>query len=191
LDGVTTEKRERLASRLWLVLEHSPIGAAIADPGGNLLQVNIAMGRIVGSPPRELVGRSVADLARPGECGRQGAEEPVETSYARADGSTVPVSELRSVVPDEDGDPAFVVLQVQDLTERDAAHSAREFLALTGHEMRSPLTSILGFAQTLRDSTAGMSAEETEAALAAIERQARRLDDVVSDLLARASRQMG
>ena len=193
LIGTATEENDRLTAQMWRVLEHSPIGAAIVDLDGKLRRANNAMARIAGTSTRELLGRNLDELPAPitSDAAGSAMDDPVEKTYVRPDGSTVPVSEHRSLVTDAEGNASFVVLQVQDLTERKAADTAREFLALTSHEMRSPLTSILGFAQTLRDSTAGMSPEETEAALAAIERQARRLNGVVSDLLARASRQMG
>jgi signal transduction histidine kinase len=67
---------------------------------------------------------------------------------------------------------------------RQAERVRSELIAVVSHEFRTPLTSILGFAQTL---TARYDALDRETALActdAIARQAQRLDRIVRNLLA-------
>jgi signal transduction histidine kinase len=61
--------------------------------------------------------------------------------------------------------------------------SAGEVLAVAGHELRTPLTSILGFAGTLREHGRALSPDDFERCVAAIERQAARMRDMVDDLL--------
>lgn len=58
----------------------------------------------------------------------------------------------------------------------------RDFLMSVSHDLRTPLTSIRGYAEALSEGTAG-SAEERERAAAVIESEARRLERLVADLL--------
>lgn len=66
-------------------------------------------------------------------------------------------------------------------------HAADEmksrFVAITTHELKTPLTSILGFVSTLRSSAGQISEEDGAQALEVIERQAKRLARLVDDLL--------
>jgi signal transduction histidine kinase len=56
-------------------------------------------------------------------------------------------------------------------------------LAAAAHEMRNPIMSILGYARLLRDPDSGLDADDRRDALDALDRQARRLDRLVGDLL--------
>jgi two-component system phosphate regulon sensor histidine kinase PhoR len=58
----------------------------------------------------------------------------------------------------------------------------REFVANVSHELKTPVTSIKGYVETLRDDSA-MSAEETERFLGIIARQADQLTAIIEDLL--------
>ena len=56
-------------------------------------------------------------------------------------------------------------------------------IAAAAHEMRSPLTAIAGFAETLRKSRDRMKPEEVDAAIVAVDEQARYLGGLLSELL--------
>lgn len=75
----------------------------------------------------------------------------------------------------------LAILAERDRCERtDAATSANDaFLAMLGHELRNPLAPILAAVELLRRKTHGTSIAEIEI----IERQARHLERLVSDLL--------
>jgi PAS domain S-box-containing protein len=101
------------------------------------------------------------------------------------------------------GPADHLILVVQDMTERLRADSEREdalvrersarreaeaasramdeFLAMASHELRSPLTPILGWTRLLR--AGGLSAERQGRALEAIERSSRSLSQLIDDLL--------
>lgn len=57
------------------------------------------------------------------------------------------------------------------------------FVAVTAHELRTPITSVLGYAQLLRSQWGTLEPEERLDCCATIERQARVLSGMVEDLL--------
>ncbi len=119
------------------------------------------------------------------------------------DGREVWVHDETTFVTDEHGEPLFLQGVMYDVTERkqaeralreseqrerDAAERLRAidemkntFLAAVSHELRSPLTSILGLALTLEQQP--LPAPEQEDLLARLAMNARKLDGLLKDLL--------
>jgi signal transduction histidine kinase len=69
---------------------------------------------------------------------------------------------------------------VDRLTELDAMRS--DFIAITSHELRSPITAIWGFVRTMRRTDLPMSEEDRAEYLEVIDRQSRKLMSMVEDL---------
>jgi len=128
----------------------------------------------------------------------QQAHENVEETFYRMDGKSFPVEFSISRMADYDGTARGSVMTFRDITEKRAAALAADserryreaeaqnrakdnFLATLSHELRTPMTSILGWVQFLR--TGGYSQEELDEALATIEQsgklQARLIDDML------------
>jgi PAS domain S-box-containing protein len=121
----------------------------------------------------------------------------------RPDGREVWVHDETTFVTDERGEPLFLQGVMYDVTERkhaeqalreseqrerDAAERLREmdemkntFLAAVSHELRSPLTSILGLSLTLERQT--LSASDQSDLLGRLAMNARKLDRLLKDLL--------
>ena len=120
---------------------------------------------------------------------------------------------VRGDVVKADGVPDRVTVMAQDITDRRAAEAALaryatevaaanaelqaahdlkdHFLAVTNHELRSPLTTILGFAAMLTQHWDGISDADKLESIARIEHQGRRLATLVEDLLTLSSMQAG
>jgi signal transduction histidine kinase len=74
------------------------------------------------------------------------------------------------------------VLAIMDLTTRRRLETIRrDFVANVSHELKTPLTIIHGFAETLRDED--LRAEDRERFIDTIETNARRMQRIVDDLL--------
>lgn len=88
------------------------------------------------------------------------------------------------VVPStSDGNVEAVVLSLAELEfEKRLQSMRREFVANVSHELRSPLTSILGYVETLLEDPPD-DEEQRRRFLAAIVREARRMQRLVEDLL--------
>jgi signal transduction histidine kinase len=65
----------------------------------------------------------------------------------------------------------------------DANQSIREFVAVASHDLKNPLTSILGFAELLRDQAQSSSSPDQLAMLDIILKQSGRMQRLVQDLL--------
>ncbi len=126
------------------------------------------------------------------------AAETMEATFFRSDGKSFPVEFTASSMTDEDGTPIGLVITFRDITEKRAAALAAEaerryreaeaqnrakdnFLATLSHELRTPMTSILGWVQFLRSD--GYSQEELEEALQTIESSARLQARLIDDML--------
>lgn len=122
----------------------------------------------------------------------------VEDTFFRRDGTSFPVEFCSSPMRDEEGNALGAVITFRDVTEKRAAAAASEaerryreaeaqnrakdnFLATLSHELRTPMTSILGWVQFLR--IGGYSSDELEEALETIETSARLQARLIDDML--------
>jgi PAS domain S-box-containing protein len=126
------------------------------------------------------------------------AYEEVEDTFFRADGTSFPVEFSASPMREMGGELLGSVITFRDVTERRAAANAAEaerryreaeaqnrakdnFLATLSHELRTPMTSILGWVQFLRSGDFDQS--ELEEALQTIESSARLQARLIDDML--------
>jgi PAS domain S-box-containing protein len=126
------------------------------------------------------------------------AYEQIEETFFRKDGTSFPVEFSASPIREESGDLLGSVITFRDVTERRAAALAAEaerryreaeaqnrakdnFLATLSHELRTPMTSILGWVQFLR--SGHFTEEELEEALRTIESSARLQARLIDDML--------
>lgn len=124
--------------------------------------------------------------------------DEVETTFFRSDGTSFPVEFCASPLRDEDGTPLGSVITFRDVTEKRAAALAAEaerryreaeaqnrakdnFLATLSHELRTPMTSILGWVQFLR--LGSYTQEELDEALETVETSARLQARLIDDML--------
>lgn len=78
--------------------------------------------------------------------------------------------------------PGGLIVVIQDITEHVKLDTMRtEFIADVSHELKTPITSILGYADTLLDGDC--SEEDSQKFLERISTQAKRMAELVSDLL--------
>ena len=83
---------------------------------------------------------------------------------------------------DENDRPAGIMVLVQDITEHVRLDNMRkEFVADVSHELKTPLTSILGYSETL--ATSEYDKETQERFLKVIATESRRMAKLVTDLL--------
>ena len=82
----------------------------------------------------------------------------------------------------ENARPAGVIVVIQDITEREKLDSMRKrFVADVSHELKTPITSIMGYADTLLENE--VDTETNKKFLERISTEAARMSRLVSDLL--------
>lgn len=82
----------------------------------------------------------------------------------------------------ENDRPAGVIVMVQDITEQEKLENMRkEFVADVSHELKTPITSIMGYADTLIDSDVDETNQKRF--LERISSEAKRMSRLVADLL--------
>jgi two-component system phosphate regulon sensor histidine kinase PhoR len=153
-------------------------GVIAADARGRIVTANPAARRILGYEPAEPLP-DLAELFR-----NKAAREVVD---AVLEGEVVQDRELemddRAVLINARPLPAGgAVLVIHDLTEMRRLEAVRrDFVANVSHELKTPLTSISGYAETLMTDHPGP--ETTRKFLGRILANARRMQDLVDDLL--------
>ena len=126
------------------------------------------------------------------------AYEEIEETFFRPEGTSFPVEFCASPMRDENGMLVGSVITFRDVTEKRAAAQAAEaerkyqeaeaqnrakdnFLATLSHELRTPMTSILGWVQFLRGGD--YDDQELQEALRTIESSARLQARLIDDML--------
>jgi PAS domain S-box-containing protein len=124
--------------------------------------------------------------------------DEIQDTFFRTDGTSFPVEFSASPMRDLGGELLGSVIMFRDVTERRAAAHAAEaerryreaeaqnrakdnFLATLSHELRTPMTSILGWVQFLRSGS--VDELELEEALRTIESSARLQARLIDDML--------
>ena len=138
------EAQERFRS----AFEHAPIGMALTSIDGRLFRVNRALVQILGRGESELLTSSIVDLSHPDD--REQCRETIvrllsgatascqlEQRYLHHDGHPVWVSVSTSVVRDVNGQPLYLVSQVEDIGARKASGDA-----LAHQAIHDPLTGL-------------------------------------------------
>jgi PAS domain S-box-containing protein len=169
---------------LETTLQQMPAGVIIASPDGKVIISNARATELLGRRI-ERVEQKSWPLSRAIENGETVHEERHVLQHP--DGSSR--SLLVSATPVIDGEIIAGVVTIHDITERerlyDAAQLANQtkddFFAAVTHELRTPMTAIIGWARLLK-MDAGASADAIEAA-DMIESSARVQARIVDDLL--------
>lgn len=172
---ITRKQREFEA-----VTESMNEGLILLSLKGNILSINRSAVNIFGAKNSEgkhilTLNRSAA-LHEVAECALKGsnseAQLKINNKYYQLMGSPV-----------ESKDGALgVVILILDITEKQVAErSRREFTANVSHELKTPLTSISGYAEIMKNGTA--KPDDMQGFSARIHQEASRLITLVDDIL--------
>jgi signal transduction histidine kinase len=119
------------------------------------------------------------------------AEGDVE-ARATVEGPTEIQSVAEAVNEMAESRQRFQELQQETMRQLESLDQARtDFISSVSHELRTPLTSVTGYAEMLLDGDAGPLGSEQEKMIRTIDRNARRLLDLVEDILTVARMDVG
>lgn len=164
------------------VTENMREGFILLDSAERMLAINGSAARIFGVESKNVVGSHVLMLNR-----SVALQQALEQSKLNGSGqatltrgaSTYQV--LASQVTDQRS-PAGTVVLILDISDRVAAEQMRrEFSANVSHELKTPLTSILGYAEIMRDGVAKQ--EDTKRFAGKIYAEAAQLMSLIEDII--------
>ena len=197
------------------LLETTDTGYVIIDEGGKVVDANLIYVHLAGyNDFEEIRGRSVLEWTAPWErdknaqgvaqCARDGFIRNFEIEYIDPNGHVTPI-EVNATLVGKDSNTQILTL-CRDISERkhyetalrnaaslaEAANRAKsEFLANMSHELHTPLNSIIGFSDVLRDGLGGPLSEKQESYVDNIRMSGRHLYGMIKDMLDFAQMEAG
>jgi two-component system phosphate regulon sensor histidine kinase PhoR len=178
----------RQASEQQAVLASMVEGVLAVDTEHRIISMNRAATALLGNPPGESAGRSLQEVVRSAELRR--LINHTLLSAAPVEGDVVMRGDPDRVLQangtalrdaQERGIGAVIVLN--DVTRyRQLESMRRDFVANVSHELKTPITSIKGFIETLLDG-ALENRDEAQRFLQIIAKQSDRLNAIIEDLL--------
>jgi PAS domain S-box-containing protein len=174
---VAVEREQSVA-----ILANIADGIVAVDRDGHVVLWNRAAAEITGVPASEAIGRTTLQvLQREIESEHGGPTRQVEIPRG---GDTVTLSLSETVMRDPIGAVAGRILAFRDVsTEHVVEQMKSEFVSTVSVELRAPLTSIYGFAQTLLREDVAFGEPERRTFLEFIARESERLTAIVDALL--------
>ncbi|HEU4320902.1 MAG TPA: PAS domain-containing sensor histidine kinase [Acidimicrobiia bacterium] len=172
-----------------------PVALYRSAPNGELLAANPALAALLGyESSDDLFARfeSVESVyVDPGkrelwlnQISEAGEVHDFDVELRRRDGSTVWVQDTARAVYDEEGRLIYCEGALLDVTEKVKAKKARdEFVATVSHELRNPISVLLGLAQELASDYDGFSDAERREICDVMARQADDASWIIEDLL--------
>jgi two-component system phosphate regulon sensor histidine kinase PhoR len=180
-----TENNERLEAVLSSMIE----GVFSLDANGVVQIANRAACEILDRDFREFVGKPLLEVARVPELNQaiNAAKENRSNSKTEFETTTTPrrlISARVSAMGDQEHPPLAIILH--DVTElRQLETMRKDFVANVSHELKTPLSSIKAYAETLRMGAINDQEKNLEF-VGQIEKSADLLSDQVRELLALA-----
>ena len=173
---------ENATSDLKAIMDNMREGLVMLDSSGKVLSINESAAAIFHTERIGAVGKSLLASSRDAEL-----HEIVHRAFSGESGDILLQRNDRHyqvyASPVMNGDSIRgAVLLLVDVTERYAAEESRkEFTANVSHELKTPLTSISGFAEIIRDGIA--QPEDIPAFAGKICKESQRLVNLVNDIL--------
>jgi len=205
----TTQEKRRLDA----ILEGSADGILIMDAAHRIQRFNRALMRISGWNAADAIGKMHeeviqwarrpvgADLAQ-AEAGGWPLAGPIATrslltlsvegDLTRADGGYTPVSITYVPLFDREGRLVNIIANVRDITQfREAEELKSTFISVVSHELKTPVSLIKGYAETMLREDAQWDAATLRDSLSVIVEEADRLTELIENLLDASRLQAG
>ncbi len=180
-----TEQRNEQEAILTSMVE----GVFAIDPDEIVIHLNQAAGRLFGINPQQAQGKplqavvrntQLLDFVKKALDSRDLLEGEIELSW---EGQVRYLQTRGSILRNTQNESIGAVFVLYDVTRlRKLETMRRDFVANVSHELKTPITSIKGFVETLLDG-ALKSPEDTKRFLGIVSKQAERLNAIIEDLL--------
>ncbi|HNV86258.1 MAG TPA: PAS domain S-box protein [Candidatus Omnitrophota bacterium] len=205
------EKLRRSEEHFRSLIENALDVIILLDRDGNVKYASPSIGKILGYPPEELVGKNAFNYVHPDDLGKvrgifeKGARIPghIDTAELRFRAKNGEWRVCESIGENLLQDPAVagIVINSRDVTERKQqqeillektaelikANAEKEqlelFAVLASHDLREPLQKIMGLVDLLKDHVGGTMDPSGMGYLEKVENAVGRLNRLIGDLL--------
>lgn len=172
-----------------------PVALYRSTPDGEVLAANAALANLLGHESVSDLTEATADVASVyvdparrelwlNKISEDGVVDDFDIELRRKDGSTVWVQDVARGVFDEQGDLVYCEGALIDITGKVNARRARdEFVATVSHELRNPISVILGLAQELASDYESFDDEVRREIAEVVARQSEDASWIIDDLL--------
>jgi len=184
IDTVTKQKNE-----LEAVFKSMVEGVIVVDTEERIVRANDTIRHLFNLSANQLIGRSVFEVCRDADlfrfiqetlAGNRHTEQ--DLIFRQAEGERH-FHASGSLLDGGTGRKRGALVVLNDITKtKKLENIRREFVANVSHELKTPITSIKGFVETLLDGALD-DKQDAKQFLEIINKQANRLDDIVEDLL--------
>lgn len=164
-------------------------GIVVVDAAERVTKINRSAARLLEVEPDEALGKSIQEAVRSPYLQEfvmkaLAATEPVEGDVVlRSEGGDRFLQAHGTLLRDAEGNRIGAVIVLNDVTRLQRLEGIRrDFVANVSHELKTPITSIKGFIETLRDG-AIRKPGDAEKFLEIVAKQADRMNSIIEDLL--------
>jgi two-component system phosphate regulon sensor histidine kinase PhoR len=182
--GVVIGQRNELEAVLSSMVE----GVVAVDTQEKVIRINDAGAKMFESNPADITGRAIQEVARNPVLQKfiskaLTSEKALEKEILLYLDGERTLNAHASVLRDGDGRRIGVVVVLNDITRLKKLENIRkDFVANVSHEIKTPITAIKGFVETLRDG-ALHHPQDALRFLEIIDKHVNRLESIIEDLL--------
>jgi PAS domain S-box-containing protein len=170
--------------RSTAIIENIADGIVAVDRDGDVVLWNRAAEQITGVPQEEALGRTPAQVLRRRLASGDDTPGGNRLVSINRGGEEVWLSLTEAVMRDPAGQVAGRIFAFRDISaDRYVEEMKSDFVSAVSHELRSPLTSIYGFAETLLRQDVLFGEDERRTFLGYIASESERLTTIVDALL--------
>lgn len=183
IDTITSQRNES-----DIILSNMVEGVIAIDANSHIVKINKAASELLNIELETACNRNLEEVIRNVEIQKIAKETLKNEGITEADiliSGTEPkyLKSHGKALTDEAGNCNGAVIVLADMTRvKKLENIRRDFVANVSHELKTPITSIKGFVETLQDG-AIKNPEETKRFLQIVSKHANRLNAIVDDLL--------
>lgn len=219
-EDITDRKRDenvikKSEERFRELFEYAPVGYHELDKEGKIVRVNKTELEMLGYTEEEMIGRYVWGFYEESEISRQAVlaklldnkiEKKTERVIRRKDGTSFPVLVQDVLLHDQDEKCIGIRTAIQDITEQQKHEdeirtvnqklsellSAKDkFFSIIAHDLRSPLSGIIGFSNILKEEARNLDISTIEEYVGMVNSSSLQLSGLLENLLEWARLQEG